>query len=129
VVFGITGRIRSDRVRVAVIGAGPIANNMHLPSLSSFDDVDIVAICNIDLTRLNSTADKFGVEKRYTDYKRMVEEAAPDAVYAIGSPALHVRHLDVVLEQGSESMYRETYGHLHSSSACVGLSSCNERLH
>ncbi len=34
-----------DRVRVAMIGAGSMANNVHYPSLASFDDVEIAAIC------------------------------------------------------------------------------------
>ena len=75
-----------DRVRVSMIGAGGMANRVHYPSLASFDDVEIAAICGVDTRRLNSTADKYGVEKRYTDYRLMVEEMAPDAVYAIGPP-------------------------------------------
>jgi len=75
-----------DRVRVAMIGAGSMANAVHYPSLASFDDVEIAAICDLDTERLNTTADKYGVEKRYGDYRKMVEDIAPDAVYAIGPP-------------------------------------------
>jgi predicted dehydrogenase len=50
-------------IRVAMIGAGEMANAVHYPSLASFDDVEIAAICDLDTTRLNSTADKYGVEK------------------------------------------------------------------
>jgi predicted dehydrogenase len=46
-----------------MIGAGEMANAVHYPSLASFDDVEIAAICDLDTTRLNSTADKYGVEK------------------------------------------------------------------
>ena len=74
------------KVRVAMIGAGSMANNVHYPSLASFDDVEIAAICDIDTERLNNTADKYQVERRYIDYKKMVPEIAPDAVYVIGQP-------------------------------------------
>lgn len=77
-----------DRVRVAMIGAGAMANRVHYPSLASFDDVEIAAICDLDPARLNATADKYGVAGRYQDWRRMVEEVAPDAVYAIGPPHL-----------------------------------------
>jgi predicted dehydrogenase len=73
-------------VRVAMIGAGRMANNVHYPSLASFDDVEIAAICDIAEGPLNATADKYGVEQRYTDYRRMIEEVAPDGVYVIGQP-------------------------------------------
>ena len=76
----------SEKVRVAMIGAGGMANNVHYPSLASFEDVEIAAICDLDPERLNSTADKYHVEKRYSDYRKMVGEIAPDAVYAIGQP-------------------------------------------
>lgn len=76
----------SDKIRVAMIGAGVMANKVHYPSLASFDDVEIAAVCDINTERLHATADKYGVEKRYIDYRRMVEEIAPDAVYAIGQP-------------------------------------------
>jgi predicted dehydrogenase len=75
-------------VQVAMIGAGSMANHVHYPSLASFNDVEIAAICDIDTQRLNATADKYSVEKRYVDYRKMVEEVAPDAVYAIGPPQI-----------------------------------------
>lgn len=78
----------SEIVRVAVIGAGSMANRVHYPSLASFPDVEIAAICDIDPARLATTAEQYGVERRYSDYRRMVEEVAPDAVYAIGQPHL-----------------------------------------
>ncbi|MBI3970564.1 MAG: Gfo/Idh/MocA family oxidoreductase [Chloroflexi bacterium] len=73
-------------VRVAMIGAGRMANNVHYPSLASFGDVEIAAICDISPAALNATADKYGVARRYTDYRTMVEEVAPDGVYVIGQP-------------------------------------------
>jgi len=73
-------------VRVAMIGAGGMANNVHYPSLASFSDVQIAAICDLDRQRLTTTADKYGVQGRYSDYRKMVEETAPDAVYVIGQP-------------------------------------------
>lgn len=76
-----------DRVvKVAVIGAGSMANRVHYPSLASLGDVEISAICDLDADRLNATADKYGVTKRYADYRKMVEGTAPEAVYVIGPP-------------------------------------------
>ena len=76
----------NDRVQIAMVGAGAMANRVHYPSLASFEDVEIAAICDLDPTRLQSTADRYEVEHRYTDYRRMIEEISPDAVYVIGPP-------------------------------------------
>ena len=90
----------TEKVRVAMIGAGSMANRVHYPSLASFDDVEIAAICDINTERLNGTAGRYGVERRYTDYRRMVEEVAPDAVYGIGPPHIMYDIWMWCLEQG-----------------------------
>lgn len=80
------GRAAARKLSVAIIGAGTMANAVHYPSLASFDDVEITGICDRHPPRLNATADRYGIVRRYDDYRRMVEETAPDAVYAIGQP-------------------------------------------
>ncbi|MGQ9730915.1 MAG: Gfo/Idh/MocA family protein [Candidatus Zipacnadales bacterium] len=74
------------KVRVALIGAGAMANSVHYPSLATFDDVELVGLCDLVEEKLTATADKFGIEKRYTNYKRMIEETAPEAVYILMPP-------------------------------------------
>ena len=74
------------RVRVAVIGAGQMANRVHYPSLASLPEVSMVAACDLDQDRLRATADRFQIEGRYTDYQEMIDRCAPEAVYAIGQP-------------------------------------------
>jgi predicted dehydrogenase len=83
-----------------MIGAGRMANHVHYPSLASFDDVEIAAICDLDPERLNVTADRYGVERRYLDYRKMIAEIAPDGVYAIGQPHLMFDVWLWCLEQG-----------------------------
>jgi len=78
--------VSADKVRIGFIGAGGMANYVHYPSLASFEDVEIAAVCDLNSERLNATADKYGVGKRYASFTRMVEEVAPDAVYAVGPP-------------------------------------------
>lgn len=74
------------KVRVAVIGAGSFANMMHFPSLNELEDVEICAVCDLIYERAKSTAERFHIDKVYTDYKKMIEETAPDAVYIIVAP-------------------------------------------
>lgn len=75
-----------DTVKVGFIGAGGLANAMHYPSLHEMEDVTIAAICDLNEERLHSTADKFGVEKRFTRYQEMIEKVDLDAVYVIMPP-------------------------------------------
>ncbi|MFH1084140.1 MAG: Gfo/Idh/MocA family oxidoreductase [Chloroflexota bacterium] len=88
------------RVRVAMIGAGAMANSVHYPSLASFEDVEVAAICDLDPQRLNTTADKYGIARRYSDYRQMIAQVAPDAVYAIGQPNIMFDTWVWCLQQG-----------------------------
>ena len=36
-----------DKVKVALIGAGSMANAVHYPSLVEFEDVEIVGLCDL----------------------------------------------------------------------------------
>ncbi|HEX9015242.1 MAG TPA: Gfo/Idh/MocA family oxidoreductase [Chloroflexota bacterium] len=70
-------------VRVAFIGCGSLANRMHYPSLAEMDDVELVACCDLDEAKLGTTAERFGIPRRFTDYNRMLREVDCEAVYAI----------------------------------------------
>ncbi|TBL78195.1 Gfo/Idh/MocA family protein [Paenibacillus thalictri] len=76
----------TEKVKIAMIGAGRMANSVHYPSLASFEDVEIAAVCDLSPQALQATADKYGIAGRYSDYRQMIEETKPDAVYAVGQP-------------------------------------------
>jgi predicted dehydrogenase len=92
----------SSKIKVAMIGAGRMANNVHYPSLASFEDVEFAGICDTNSDKLSATADKYGIAdaKRYTNYRQMIEEVRPDAVYAIGQPHIMYDIWTWCLEQG-----------------------------
>jgi len=86
-----------DGVRVAFIGAGKFANVFHYRTLSTMDDVAIVAIADLDEGRLKETADRYNVPGRYSDYHEMLDREEIDAVYVIMAPmTLEPIVLDVV---------------------------------
>jgi len=81
------------KVRICMVGAGGMANAVHYPSLASFDDVEIVGVCELDPERLRATCDKWGIPKEnryesrlYNDYQKMLQALKPDGVYVIGQP-------------------------------------------
>lgn len=121
--------ITTDKVRIAMIGAGVMANRVHYPSLASFDDVEIAAICDIDTQRLHATADKYGVEKRYIDYTKMVEDIAPDAVYVIGQPHImfdiwtwsleHGLNMYIEKPMGITRHHARSLAHLAEKNGCI----------
>jgi len=75
-----------DKVRIALIGAGGMANGVHYPSLASFDDVEMVALCDVVEEKLKKTAERFGIPQTFNDYHEMLDQTEPDAVYALMPP-------------------------------------------
>ncbi len=76
----------SKTVRVLFIGAGNMARAVHYPSLASFKDVKITGICDLNTQRAQELADQYQIPQVGNDYRKMVEDIAPDAVYAVGPP-------------------------------------------
>ncbi|HOX37236.1 MAG TPA: Gfo/Idh/MocA family oxidoreductase [Candidatus Brocadiia bacterium] len=74
------------KTKVALIGAGGMANTVHYPSLAEFDDVELVALCDLVPDKLKKTADKFGVRRTYTDYMEMLRKEEFSAVYILMPP-------------------------------------------
>lgn len=62
-----------SKIKVALIGAGNISIS-HLDSYVKNPDVEVYAICDINEETLNETADKYGIERRYTDLDTMLSE-------------------------------------------------------
>lgn len=67
--FASVGRVApSDRVNVAMIGCGKMANSYHIPQLLQQPDVQLVAVCEVDTTRRDWAAER--VNQKYSDTKQ-----------------------------------------------------------
>jgi virulence factor len=83
------------KVRIVMVGAGKMANNVHYPSLACFDDVEIVGVIESRSDRLSETCDKYDIpaEARFlvsldTDYQEIIKQLQPDGVYVVGQPEI-----------------------------------------
>ena len=86
----------SDRINVALIGCGKMANEYHIPQLLEQSDVQLVAVCEVDQTRREHA--KSRVEASYSnaktsykgcatyiDFRKIIDRSDIDAV-CIASP-------------------------------------------
>ncbi len=67
-------------VRMGVIGCGSIAEIAHLPSITQRKEARLVAVCDLDDNQAKATAEKWGAERHFTDYRAMFENANLDGV-------------------------------------------------
>jgi len=69
------------KIRLGFIGTGGIAKNAHMTALKNIEDVEIVAVSDINQETAQSASDMFeGKPKVYTDYKEMLKNEKLDAV-------------------------------------------------
>ncbi len=76
-----------DTVRVGFVGTGGIAQT-HLDALSRIEGVQLVAFCDVEASRAESAAARFG-GRAYTEYAQMLREEPLDALYICVPPYAH----------------------------------------
>ena len=79
------------KVRVGVIGVGGLACGIHLPILSSLEEVELVALCDWDESRAEEACRQFDVPKMYASHVSMLREEKLDAVFVLTQPDMLFR--------------------------------------
>lgn len=87
-----------SKTRVALIGAGGIAR-YHLRHLQQMDDVDIVAVADVDLDRAKEIAEPSGA-RTYADHHDLFDAGGMDAVFVCVPPFAHSDQELIAAEQG-----------------------------
>lgn len=67
------------KLKMGLIGAGGIAQ-AHMRALSKTDEIEIVAVADIDLERAQKTAERWGIPQVYQDYHKILEMDEVEAV-------------------------------------------------
>ncbi len=90
----------SKTLRVAVAGAGMVSGH-HLPAWRALEDVEVVAICDIDPERARARAEAFGIAQVFADVETMLVDTGPDALDIALPPDMHVPALRVAARHGT----------------------------
>ncbi len=69
-----------NKLRIAIAGAGNIAQSAHLPAYIQRDDIELVAICDLNLERAQKAAEKFGIQAAYGSFDEMLQKEQFDAL-------------------------------------------------
>ncbi|WXG40225.1 MAG: DUF362 domain-containing protein [Candidatus Freyarchaeum deiterrae] len=79
----------TKEVGIGVIGAGKIAELLHLPGYAKLGNVKLVAAADLNEERLLAIKKKFHVQEIYTDYHDLLANKKIDAVSICTPPELH----------------------------------------
>jgi len=89
------------RLKVAVIGAGFISSNRHLPAWRSLGNkIELVGLSDLNRDTATSVAHQFKVRQAYVDPAEMLAKEKPNVVDICTPPATHARLALMAMEQG-----------------------------
>ena len=71
------------KIHVAVYGCGRFANRVRIPNLLKLDNVEMVAICDVNPQTLKSTAEAFNIPQTYQDAHQMLDSEEFDILYSV----------------------------------------------
>lgn len=66
--------------KIAIIGCGRAAENLHLPALQRIENIEVVALADANRKQMESVAGKFNIKDCYEDYQEMLADPAIDIV-------------------------------------------------
>jgi predicted dehydrogenase len=87
-------------VRIVLVGAGNIAQSIHLPLLSSMSGVRIVAICDRSVSKARILAEKYGIEHAFRSLDDALRLPDVDAVFVTTSTDAHAEVAMQAIEAG-----------------------------
>jgi len=79
-----------EKIRLGVVGLGWVSQVFHLPVLTKFEDVELVAVCDKDRSRAKMIAERFGIQRYYSDYQQMLEKEDLDSIDVCTSTDAHL---------------------------------------
>lgn len=84
--------------RVAIIGAGYIAD-FHAPILQELAHLELVAVCDADLSRAQACARRFGIQNAVSSIREL-KALGVELCHVLVPPNLHEKLVDELLDEG-----------------------------
>jgi predicted dehydrogenase len=98
------------RLRVGVLGCGPIAQAAHFESANKARNVELHAICDVADDLRERMAATFAPRKSYRDFDAMLADPELDAVIVATADAFHVAAAIKALEAGKHVLCEKPLG-------------------
>ena len=100
----------ASRLKVGVLGAGPIAQAAHFESAAKARNAELYAICDVAEDLATRMATAHGAARVYTDYEAMLADPEVDIVIVATSDAFHVAASKAALDAGKHVLCEKPIG-------------------
>lgn len=100
----VKSAMTSSPLRVAIIGAGQVADKVHASYYCTRNDLELVAVCDSRLSQAQALAEKYGNASVWDDPQAMLLAVKPDVVSVCSPNRFHYEHTLMALEAGCHVM-------------------------
>ncbi|MCG8590788.1 MAG: Gfo/Idh/MocA family oxidoreductase [Proteobacteria bacterium] len=108
-----------EPLKVALVGAGAVAAEAHLPVLAELEDARAVALVDRDEDRARALATRFSVDRHGTDLDAVLAEAQPDVVHVLTPPESHRELACRCLEAGAHVLIEKPFAYTTAEADAV----------
>ncbi len=70
-----------SKVKIALAGVGGISQIVRIPTLKKMEDVELVAICDLDEAKVSFIADKYDIPRVYFDIQNLLKREELDGIF------------------------------------------------
>ena len=99
-----------EKLRVGLLGVGAIAQVVHLPVLSQFEDVELTLICDTDRPRAQAIAARFGIKHVFANDDDVFRSDLVVALVICTPSYLHESQAIAALETGRHVLVERPLG-------------------
>jgi predicted dehydrogenase len=100
----------NNRLRIGVLGCGPIAQAAHFEACAKARNADLYAICDVADDLRERMAATHAPQKSYADYEDMLADPDLDAVIIATSDAFHVKATEMALQASKHVLCEKPLG-------------------
>lgn len=99
------------KLKIGIIGSGGIAQNAHMKGYAAIpDQCEMVAVCDVNPDTAKQAAEKFNVQKTYTDYRELLADPEIDAVSVATPNKFHLQPTVDALNAGKHVLCEKPLG-------------------
>jgi predicted dehydrogenase len=95
------------KVKIGVVGCGVVATAYYFPYLMNMNNVELVAVCDLEVKRTEACSKLFGVKEQYQDYFDMLKKADIEAVFILTAPGTHKQFAVAAAEAGKHFLLQK----------------------
>ncbi|MDR3335999.1 MAG: inositol 2-dehydrogenase [Treponema sp.] len=99
-----------NKVRIGSVGLGRLGLRHAENIASRMQNAELAALCDVDKSKLEETADRLEVRRRFTSFEELIACKDIDAVVLVSPSALHTKQIAAALAAGKHVFSEKPLG-------------------